>query len=209
MSFHEILFPEDISYGSTGGPGFNTTIIELSSGHEQRNINWSEAKATYEAQHGIKTRTQMEELIDFFWARNGKAYGFRYKDWADYELSGEQIGVGDGTTNTFQVTKTYEPSGYPYVRTIRKTNPGTIVIYKNGVIVPQPSAASIDDTTGLITFVTAPAIADVITVTGEFHVPVRFDIDDMKVTQDDFEVMSWPSIPIVEIKPRLPDGTIV
>jgi uncharacterized protein (TIGR02217 family) len=209
MSFHEILFPEDISYGSSGGPGFSTTIIELSSGHEQRNINWSEAKATYEAQHGVKTRAQMEELIDFFYARYAKAYGFRFKDWADFQLQAEPIGTGDGAKTTFQVIKTYEPAGYPYVRTIRKINPATLVVYDNGVVVTQPTSCTVNNNTGLITFVTAPLAGHIITVTGEFHVPVRFDIDDMKITQDQFEVMSWPSIPLVEIKPRLPDGTIV
>jgi uncharacterized protein (TIGR02217 family) len=207
MSFHEILFPEDISYGSSGGPGFNTTIIELSSGHEQRNVNWSEAKATYEAQHGVKTRAQMEELIDFFYARNGKAYGFRFKDWADFSLVTELIGVGDGTNKVFQVIKTYEPAGYPYVRTIRKLNPGSITVYNNAVDVT--GSVTIDNNTGIITFGTAPLAGHSITVSGEFHVPVRFDIDDMKVTQDQWELMSWPSIPLVEIKPRLPDGTIV
>jgi uncharacterized protein (TIGR02217 family) len=205
MSFHEILFPEDISYGSSGGPGFNTSVIELSSGHEQRNINWSEAKATYEASHGIKTRAQMEELIDFFWARRGKAFGFRYKDWADFQLDLEPIAVADGAKLAFQTIKTYEPAGYPYARIIRKLNPGTIVVRDNGAIV----APTVDNNTGLITFAAAPLVGHIITVSGEFHVPVRFDIDDMKVTQDQFEVMSWPSIPLVEIKPRLPDGTIV
>jgi uncharacterized protein (TIGR02217 family) len=209
MSFHEILFPEDISYGSSGGPAFNTTIIELTSGHEQRNINWSEAKATYEAQHGIKTRAQMQDLIDFFWARNGRAYGFRYKDWADFQLVGEAIGTGDGVKTAFQVIKTYEPAGYPYVRTIRKINPATLVVYNNAVLVPQPAGCTVDNNTGIVTFAVAPIAGHVITVVGEFHVPVRFDIDDMKVTQDQWEVMSWPSIPIVEIKPRLPDGTII
>lgn len=209
MSFHEILFPEDISYGSSGGPGFNTTVIELTSGHEQRNINWSEAKATYEANHGIKTREQMEELIDFFWARRGKAYGFRFKDWADYQLENEVIGVGDGVTTQFQVIKTYEPSGYPYQRIIRKINPGTLEVRKNGAVLLQPGYCSVDNNTGLVSFATAPEIGDILAVTGEFHVPVRFDIDDMKVTHDQWEVMSWPSVPLVEIKPRLPDGTIV
>jgi hypothetical protein len=40
-------------------------------------------------------------------------------------------------------------------------------------------------------------------------VPVRFDIDEIKINHDDWELMSWPSIPLVEIKPRLPDGTII
>jgi uncharacterized protein (TIGR02217 family) len=207
MSFHEILFPEDISYGSSGGPGFNTTVIQLTSGHEQRNINWSEAKATYEASHGIKTRAQMEELIDFFYARYAKAYGFRFKDWADFQLAAEPIATADGVVTVFQVIKTYEPLGYPYKRIIRKLNPGTITVFNNGVDVT--GSVTLDNNTGLITFGVAPLAGHVIAVSGEFHVPVRFDIDDMKVTQDQFEVMSWPSIPLVEIKPRLPDGTIV
>lgn len=209
MSFHEILFPEDISYGSSGGPGFNTTVIELTSGHEQRNINWSEVKATYDVSHGVKVREQMEELLDFFYARWGKAYGFRFKDWMDYQLVAEPIAIGDGVTKVFQVTKTYEPNGFPYVRTIRKLNPGTITVHVGPDLMTQPAQVSVDNNTGLITFVAAPAVGAIITVDGEFHVPVRFDIDDVKISHDDWELMSWPSIPLVELKPRLPDGTII
>lgn len=56
QQFHEVRFPTDISYGSNGGPGFLTNILELASGHEQRNIEWSLAKAKYDVQYGIKTR---------------------------------------------------------------------------------------------------------------------------------------------------------
>lgn len=205
MSFHEILFPEDISYGSSGGPGFNTTIIELSSGHEQRNINWSESKAKYDVSQGIKTRAQMDDLIDFFWARRARAYGFRFKDWADFTCTDEPIGIGDGTTTVFQMLKVYEPQGFPFTRKIRKINPGTMAVKVNGAVV----AFTVDNNTGLITLGAAPAISAVITATCEFHIPVRFDSDEMKVSHDQWETMSWPSIPLVEIKPRLPDGTII
>lgn len=206
-SFHEIRFPEDISYGSSGGPGFNTTIIELSSGHEQRNINWSEVKANYECSHGIKTRLQMENLLDFFYARNGKAYGFRFKDWMDFQGTNEPIGTGDGVTRNFQTRKIYEPAGYPYYRKIRKIVPNTMTVFVNGNV----ASFTVDNNTGLI-FVNgglAPLVGDVITASFDFDVPVRFDIDEIKITHDMFETMSWPSIPLVEIKPRLPDGTII
>jgi uncharacterized protein (TIGR02217 family) len=209
MSFHEILFPEDISYGSSGGPGFNTTVIELTSGHEQRNINWSEVKSKYDVSHGIKIRAQMEELLDFFYARNGKAYGFRFKDWMDYRLTLEPIGIGDGVKTQFQVIKTYEPQGYPYTRKIRKLNPGTIIVHVDAALMTQPAQVTVDNNTGLLTFAVAPLAGKTIYVDGEFHVPVRFDIDEVNITHDDWETMSWPSIPLVEIKPRLPDGTIV
>lgn len=205
MSFHEVVFPEDISYGSSGGPAFKTSIIELSSGHEQRNIDWSETKATYDVSHGIKTREQMEELIDFFYARRGRAYGFRFKDWADFECVNEKVGVGDGAISAFQMIKNYEPEGYTYVRKIRKINPGTMKVYKNGGL----TAFTVDNNTGMIQLSSVPAVGDVITASCEFHVPVRFDIDEMKIAHDAWETMSWPSISLVEIKPRLANGSIV
>ena len=42
MSFAEVRFPDDISYGSSGGPEYSTDIVETQSGHEQRNANWAE-----------------------------------------------------------------------------------------------------------------------------------------------------------------------
>ncbi|MBY0355033.1 MAG: DUF2460 domain-containing protein, partial [Rickettsiales bacterium] len=75
MSFVEIQFPADISYGSSGGPTFSTDVIEAFSGFEQRNINWSAARARYNVAHGVKTQSQLDELIAFFRARQGKAIG--------------------------------------------------------------------------------------------------------------------------------------
>jgi uncharacterized protein (TIGR02217 family) len=201
-SFHEVLFPEDISYGSSGGPAFNTTVIELTSGAEQRNINWSEVKATYDVSHGVKTRDQMDELLDFFYARRGKAYGFRFKDWADYTIEDQIIGIGDGTERSYQAKKTYEPdAGYAYERIIRKLVPGTVVVTVNNVV--QNFGLGIDHNTGLINPNGIVPAGHIVKIKyAEFHVPVRFDIDDMKINHDDFELMSWPSIPLVELKLR-------
>jgi uncharacterized protein (TIGR02217 family) len=43
--FHEVRFPDNIAYGATGGPEFATTVVATGSGHEKRNVNWSEAQA--------------------------------------------------------------------------------------------------------------------------------------------------------------------
>jgi uncharacterized protein (TIGR02217 family) len=94
------------------------------------------------------------------------------------------------------------------VRPIRKLNPGTIIVHSTRAASPAGDV-TVDNNTGLITFAAAPALAKNIIVDGEFHVPVRFDTDEIKINHDDWELMSWPSIPLVEIKPRLPDGTII
>jgi uncharacterized protein (TIGR02217 family) len=197
-TFVETQFPSDISYGSSGGAGFSTTIFTSSSGREQRNINWSVSRAQYDISQGIKTVDQMSEIIAFFMAMMGRAYAFRYKDWADFQIVNQQIAVGDGTTTVFQLVKTYTAGSRTFTRTIKKPVNGTLgTVTVNGT----PTSCSIDTTTGLITFGSAPANTDPIVVTYcEFDVPVRFDTDLASVRQDFFQVESWESIKLVEVK---------
>lgn len=82
MSFTEIRFPENISYGSTGGPEFSTDVVTTHNGCEQRNINWSRARARYNIAYGVRSSEQLTELITFFHARKGKAIGFRFNDFS-------------------------------------------------------------------------------------------------------------------------------
>lgn len=197
--FHEVRFPEDISYGSSGGPGFKTNVFELASGHEQRNIEWSLAKANYDVSYGIKQREQMEDVLDFFYARRAKAYGFRFKDWMDYTISRQSIGLGTG--GDIQVYKRYEPlTEYAYDRPILKLVPGSVSIWANGI---AQAATLVDTKTGLLD--TSGLVGQDIEIECEFDVPVRFDTDEIKIAHDDWELMSWPSIPLTELKPRSTD----
>ncbi|OCA05721.1 TIGR02217 family protein [Wolbachia endosymbiont of Trichogramma pretiosum] len=99
MSFTEIRFPENISYGSTGGPELSTDIVTTHNGCEQRNINWSRARARYNIAYGVRSNEQLTELITFFQARKGKAIGFRFKDWSDFTVINQEIGIGDDKKN--------------------------------------------------------------------------------------------------------------
>jgi hypothetical protein len=95
MSFHEVRFPDNIAYGATGGPEFATTVVATGAGHEKRNVNWSEARGRWDVASGLKKQAQIGELIAFFRARRDKAYGFRFKDWTDYEATDQLLGAGD------------------------------------------------------------------------------------------------------------------
>ena len=194
MSFHEVQFPSDIAFGSSGGPEFFTSIISSYGGHEQRNVNWSAARARYNVLHAIKNQTQIDELLSFFHARRGKAHAFRFKDWADYKASAQQIGVGDGTNKIFQLSKTYDS----YVREITKPVSGSVKIYVNSVL--QTSGVAVNSTTGVVTFTTAPAAAAVITADFEFDVPVRFDVDYLPVSFDAVGLNSIRDIALVEVR---------
>jgi len=204
--FHEVRFPEDISYGSSGGPGFKTNVFELASGHEQRNVEWSLARAMYDASYGIKQREQMEQVLDFFYARRGQAYGFRFKDWMDFELPRQTIGTmgNAGNTSTLQVFKRYEPlTAYAYDRPILKIVPGTVILWRNGTLLSGDQTSSrLNTNTGVITNRSNDDDGAVFEIACQFDVPVRFATDEIKIAHDDWELMSWPSIPLVELKPR-------
>lgn len=67
--FDNVRFPVDIAYGSSGGPEFSTDVVTTFGGHEQRNVNWSGARARYNIAWGVKTQAQLTALTAFFRAR--------------------------------------------------------------------------------------------------------------------------------------------
>ncbi|MDE3017021.1 MAG: DUF2460 domain-containing protein [Pseudomonadota bacterium] len=198
MAFIETRFPTDIAYGSAGGPEYSTDIVITNSGYEQRNANWSQSRARYNVAHGIKTQAQLDALIAFFRARKGRADGFRFKDWSDYQTTGEAIAAGDGVTTVFQLTKAYASGTTSESRSISKPVAGTVNIYLAAVL--QNSGYTLDTTTGLVTFTAAPGSGVAITADFQFDVPVRFDTDRLAATLDSYSSYSWQDIPLVEIR---------
>jgi uncharacterized protein (TIGR02217 family) len=199
MSFVEAQFPADISYGSSGGPEYSTDIVMTYGGHEQRNINWSQARARFNVAHGVKTKAQLDALIAFFRARKGRAIGFRFKDWTDYKASGQMLGTGNGALTQFQLVKTYASGATEELRIITKPVNGTIKIYLNGAL--QSTGYTVNFTTGLVIFNSAPANGAAVTADYEFDVPVRFDTDRLSATLDAYGVHSWLDIPLIEVRP--------
>lgn len=202
-TFVETQFPTDISYGSSGGSGFSTTIFSTEGGWEQRNVNWSATRAEYDVSHGIKSRADMDVIIEFFMAMRGRAYAFRFKDWSDFYIVNQQIGVGDGTTRVFQLVKTYtDPLGLSsYTRTIVKPVSGSLTTLLVSGVPVVSSAFSVNYTTGGITFNTAPAATHPIIVSYiEFDTPCRFDTDKLNVRQDFWETESWEGIKLMEVR---------
>lgn len=219
MSFVEIQFPPSISMGAVGGPRFSTSVLILNSGFEQRNINWAKSRGEWDVSQGLKTEVDIENLLAFYYARQGRAYGFRFKDWSDYQVPrwdntpGDLAGFGDefaipvwfttdGATTTFQLTKTYSDGVVSFVRLIQKPVVGTLQLLDNGTQIFSPGDFTVDTTTGIVTLSGAIAATTGHLIAGsvEFDVPCRFDTDDMKITTTMVDNFSWSPIPIVEIR---------
>lgn len=194
-------FPESVSYGSSGGPNFKTWVFEGHSGVEQRNIGWATSKARYDVSHAIKDKADMDELRAWFYAMQGRAYGFRFKDWGDYELTDENIGTGDGVTAAFKIKKTYTVGANSYVRRIFKPISAGFTVKVAGVTKTATTHYTLDTTMGIITFTVGniPTAGQAVTVTGEFDVPVRFDNDAFTAAHEGFLMESWNSIGLVEL----------
>ncbi len=205
LTIDEVLFPTDISYGSKGGPEFKTTVKPLGSGHEQRNIDWDKVLGNWEASKGVMTQAKLDIVETFFYARNGRARGFRWKHWPDFTIAAtQQIGVGDGVETDFQSFKIYTDAGNTFNKDIYKVkDAGSIRVYLDtgGGWVLQSSGFTVDINTCLVIFSVAPAVDDLIGIQiDEYHWPVRFNIDKFEVTLDHVTHFTWGSIPIKGIR---------
>jgi uncharacterized protein (TIGR02217 family) len=207
MAFHEVRFPDDISRGARGGPERRTQIVELASGDEERNASWANSRRRYDVAYGIRRADDLAAVVAFFEARNGRLHGFRFKDWGDHKSclpsqtpgpTDQAIGTGDGETTAFQLVKRYASGSQTWARTITKPVAGTVRVARDGA--EQLGGWSVDTTTGLVTFDSAPAAGVAITAGFAFDVPVRFDTDALDVTLDLERLGSITSIPLLEIR---------
>lgn len=206
MGFDEVRFPTNISYGSKGGPGFRTNVIVSDSGSEQRIPRWTNARRQYNVAYGVHSNDDLVALSDFYIQRNGVANGFRYKDWLDFTSAPDRRGAptatdqlvdtADGAATDYQLVTRYGLK----VRNIIKPVETTVRVALDGV--EQMSGWTVDTTTGIITFDTAPAAGVEITAGFEFDVPVRFgtEVDDtLQLSLDDFGYGSSQNIPLIEL----------
>lgn len=189
----------NVEKGALGGPRFQTTVLTGYSGIEQRNIDWSKRRGEWNISWGIQTKADFASIVAMFHACYGRAYSFRFKDWADFESGGYvSIGTGTGALTTFQLVKPYSNGVRTYSRTITKPVSGTVTIKDDGSLVSS-SDYEVDYTTGIITFDVAPAAGHAITAQFEFDVPVRFDTDVLSIAMETAQAGSIPSIRIVEV----------
>jgi uncharacterized protein (TIGR02217 family) len=202
MSFFESpRFPDNIAFSAMGGPGFSTTVVTLTSGYEARNANWSETRYAYDLALPVRTQSEVDEINAFFRRAQGKALGFRLKDWSDYAvLKNSTASLGLSPDVQWQMRKDYVSGAVTNVRTITKPVSGTVFVYVNNVL--QTSGYTVNYATGIITFVSPPV--GPVTWTGEFDVPVRFDVDTLKWRVIDRGATGLmyqiESLPLVEVR---------
>lgn len=202
-AFHDVLFPLSVGLGARGGPERLTEIVELASGHEERNSPWAHSRRRWDAGPGVRSRDDLALLTAFFEARRGRLHAFRFRDPADHAsclpsgtpAAGDQLlGLGDGVRTRFSLLKRYGTGDSAYQRPIALPVAESVLVAVNGA----PAAFTRDGAE--IVFDTPPADGAAVTAGFRFDVPVRFDTDRLEVSLDHFGAGFAASVPLVEVR---------
>lgn len=227
--FVEARFPEGISYGSSGGPQFRTTVETRGNGQEKRVKEWPSPLWKFDARKGVVDETSYLELLGFFLAvAQGRFSGFRYKDPTDFQVTSQQLDTSI-PSGVYLLRKTYTFGSLTFQRRITKPVTGTLALTVNSTPVTVFDAATVgvdgglwdqetwdealfgetgdavicDYTTGILTWFTSPypGPSDDLRATFQFDVPARFDTDALEATYSNFQVYQT-SVPILELRQK-------
>jgi uncharacterized protein (TIGR02217 family) len=192
MSFNNSArFPLNIAFGAIGGPGYQTSIVTVDSGREYGKGNWANSRGEWNVGMRAMPQADTDDLIAFFRVVKGRLYGFRFRDWSDYQVKAGQGVVIQNGDGSLQLAKQYTSGDLTEIRPISTPVSGTVVMVGGGTI---------DYVTGKIT---GGSLSN--TWTGEFDIPARFDTDKMQLdaldkNNSDGILFQWGQIPIVEIR---------
>ncbi len=225
MSFFEGELSRYMQYHRTGGQKFNTAVVAVQSGQEQRNRAWQNPRAEYTG--GLTTSVKevgnlyqfVEQIRTFFLMVGGMADGFRYYDPIDCIASNEAMVVVSGSI--YQLQKTYSLGGRTYVRAITKPITSSVIDFKgnalpNTISVTGGTISSVDHTTGQVTL---SGVSGTPHASFQYHIPVRFTSDqfDPEIQESDLNpvtgidptdpttwptpIIKWNSLGLIEVRP--------
>lgn len=200
--FHDVQLPLRLSLGAIGGREYRTEILALASGREVRNTRWAAPRRRWDVGASLTDLASVQLLIRFFEARQGRLYGFRFRDPFDFSsapsgtdmtFEDQTLAIADGVRTTFQLLKSHSNIS----RKICKPVPGTVAIGVDGTRLE--TGWSLDATNGTIIFDQPPAAAARITAGFEFDCPVRFEQDRIEAVIEAFGAGRVTSIGLVEL----------
>jgi uncharacterized protein (TIGR02217 family) len=200
MSFREFVDeyapPKIAGFPFGSSPRWSTDITTVKSGASMRNQNWTQPLHRFTAPQAIRAQADFEPLKAMWWALNGPAKLFPFRDPLDFASVAlpfsdhaptvgpldQPLGTGDGFTAAFQLAKVYAFGPEQTSRSISLPVVATVVVALNGLdpatALGGPYAWSVSRPGGIVTFSPALAAGVVASAGFLFDVPVRFEADD-------------------------------
>lgn len=141
----------------------------------------------YDMLRDTAANPELKTLMAFYNARLGRFDSFLYTDPADYSVTDQPLGVGDGVETEFQLIRTMTGTGVTFVEPVLA--PNVITNIKVNAVVVAPADYTVDADTGLLTFDTAPGNGLAITGTFTYYWRCRFLDDQLDFSQ--FQSALW------------------
>ncbi len=212
-TFKEEQFPTNVAYGYAGADAFETEVVQTGGGKKYKSARWALPLRKFTIDTPRLTPTQAMAVRAFKKAvAFGRLYNFRFKDWNDFtsEVTGITpsaitptdvvIGTGNGSNKVFQLVKKYTSGASTLTYTIVKPVAATVRIADAAAEVFSPETWSVDTTTGIVTFVTAPTAGHSITAGFQYDIPVEFDDDYLPSGLVDYNQFEFKSIGVTEVR---------
>ena len=180
-----LIFPTlpGLAWNVTKTPTFQTRIQRAASGRELRALDypyplWQFALVyDFLRDNPAAGYDELRTLVGFFMLCQGAFGTFLFEDPSDSQVTGQQIGIGNASTTVFQLQRAMgtTPPGGGFFEPIQAPN-FVRAVYLNG-ITQNPTTYSVDPTTGLVTFSTAPGSGMIITADFTYYFRCRFTDD--------------------------------
>ena len=147
-------FEEEVSW--------NTLTTKYEDGKEQRRKKWSQPKRTYTISLRGKSKSVSTQVWDFYQSRSGDLDTFYFTNPNETPVENEGFGTGNGSVTAFTLANSPIPSG-------------SLSITVAGTPQTEVTHYTINRSTGVVTFVSAPASGSAINaVSYNFSRTVRF-----------------------------------
>lgn len=165
MAFIEQRLPDCIAFGATFGPEYQTNVVVVNSGHENRNINWAKARLVANIGYRNKPEADTQALIAWFRSMKGRAHGFRVRDWSDYKVDAQtgMLKALPSQPDVYQLCKAYAVAGTAAqeLRPINKPVAATVKLFDASNVEIPVGDYSLDSSTGIVTVGTPPTVLPV------------------------------------------------
>lgn len=158
---------------------WETTIITLKSGAEQRNICWSDSLRVFDASTAEHlTLVTLDSIRKHFNAMRGSGFSFPLLDRSFFQVTDEGLGAAGGIASTMQLSRNDGVAANAYNKEIYLPKSGTVVIKANTVSQIENTdytLAYTGATGGTLTWLSNRS-GQTITWTGEHFLPARYDL---------------------------------
>jgi uncharacterized protein (TIGR02217 family) len=205
------IFPAlpGLSWSVSKAPRFATRTQKAISGRELRVIDqvnpiwtWTLTYEILRDEHDTRGPgalgagfDELRTLAGFFLQQQGAFAPFMFDDPTDDNVLAQSIGTGDSSTLVFQLVRNFGGFSEPVVA------PNVVsAIYFDGVL-QSSSGYTVDATTGLVTFTTAPPAGQAITVDFTYYFRVRFADDTAEFENFMYQLWSLKQVKLQSVLP--------